>query len=293
MATPSRRTLLTDRDRDVLAALDRCPLTIEQLRKVSVTFCEQFSSDSRVRGRLTALREAGWVNRWSYATSSKGGAPDYYKLTLAGYRLLYGPEALPLTKRSFTEVGLAHQHHTRSLADFIVHTTIAATARGLSLDEFCRENTLRLPIGDESLFPDCAFSLRLAGQQWNFVVELDNGTERIRSQKDSDSWERKIRLYDAFQDGLEHRLRVLVVTTRSSDRLQHILDAAAELTKNPQRSLFYGIHLGEFLAESDATSVPCFLDHRGRPVSLVPVQQELPMPSRSMIGNGLPQPVCV
>ena len=69
----------------------------------------------------------------------------------------------------------------------------------------------------------------------SFFVELDNSTERIRSQKELESWERKIRFYDEYQYASGRRYRVLVVTTRSTERLSHILAAAAELVRNPRR----------------------------------------------------------
>ena len=273
MSTTSTRILLTDRDHEILGAFDRCPLTVGQLLKVSATFGQAFTSESRVRGRLAMLHRAGFVQRWQYATVRRGSAPDYYKLTLAGYRLLAGEDAQPPTKRAFSEVGLAKQHHTRSLADFIVHTVVAAHARGMPLVDFARENSLKLEIGAECLFPDCAFQLRLPDEKLNFVVELDNGTERVRSQKDADSWERKIRLYDAYQDGAGHRFRVLVVSTRSRERLDHILDAAATLQRNPRRTLFCGVHLDDYLTLEDAVGAACFLDHRGHRISLVPALQ--------------------
>lgn len=267
------RTVLTERDLEILAALDRSPLTIEQLLKVSRAFPEPFASESRVRGRLQALRQAGWVRRWQYATVSRGGAPDYYKLTLAGYRLLYGPEFEPLTKRAFAEVGLAHQHHTRSLADFIVHTVVCSHARGLPVVDFCRENTLQLKIGEEYLFPDCAFRIRLPDQQFNFVVELDNGTERVRSQKDTDSWERKIRLYEAYQDQAASRFRLLIVSTRSRARAEYIRHTAASLTRHPDRRLFLSVHLDDYIAETDAVCRPCFTDHRGIAAAMIAIPQ--------------------
>jgi hypothetical protein len=78
----------------------------------------------------------------------------------------------------------------------------------------------------------------------------------------------KIRLYDACQDSSAQRFRVLIVTTRSAARLLHILDAAAELVRNPQRSLFYGICLDDYLRQSDALSSRCFRDHSGKGVVL-------------------------
>ncbi|MCH7735327.1 MAG: hypothetical protein IH961_08970, partial [Chloroflexi bacterium] len=60
---------------------------------------------------------------------------------------------------------------------------------------FARENTLRIDVGQEHLFPDCAFDLITDNdERFRFHVEIDNGTERVRSQKDVDSWQRKIRL---------------------------------------------------------------------------------------------------
>src|SRR5205823_14537684 len=128
----------------------------------------------------------------------------------------------------------------------------------------------RLQIGEESLFPDCAFQLLpVPGSPFSFFVEIDNATERVRSDKDLDSWQRKIRLYEALQDRSADRFRVLVITTRSTERLRHILTAAGELAGNPHRSLFYGIHLPRYLQQADALTSPCFLDHRRRSVVLV------------------------
>lgn len=278
------RTILTARDEELLAAIDRCPLTVEQLLKISGTFAEPFSSESRVRGRLQVLRQAGWVRRWQYATASRGGAPDYYRLTLAGYRLLYGADAVPVTKRQFSEIGVARQQHTRALADFIVHTIVSAHTRGLPVVDFCRENTLRLDVGDASLFPDSAFTIRLPDQQFNFVVELDNGSERVRSQKDAESWERKLRLYDAYQDRAATRFRVLIVSTRSRERADYIRRTAAALASNPKRMLAYSIHLDDYLPQADGVCADCFTDHDGHTVAMIPVRQ---LPLREKPGTVL------
>lgn len=273
MANPEPHRHLTDRDLDILLAIDRCPLTAVQLLKLSRTFAGQsFTSLRSVQDRLQKLRDAGWVRRWPYATASRGGSPDYYKTTLLGFHLLYGESAVPPSKRHFSEVSIANHHHTHSLAEFIVHTIAAAHRRGVRMAHFYRENSLRLRVGDETFSPDSAFELHTpAGMQLNFLVELDNGTERIRSDKDTESWQRKIRLYDRQQDiSYPHRFRVLVVTTRSRDRFRSILTLAAEQTSNPRRSLFCGIHLDDFLAEADAVCRPCFQNHHGAPVAMVP-----------------------
>jgi hypothetical protein len=156
------------------------------------------------------------------------------------------------------------------LADFIVHTAVSARQAGLKLAGFYRENTLRLAVGDEFLCPDCAFQLVTpSGFPFSFFVELDNSTEAIHSDKDRDSWESKLRLYDAFQDLTAVRFRVLVLATRSSQRVSHILDAAKTVFRNPKRGLVYGACLDDFLARADALTWPCFRDHLGRPRALV------------------------
>jgi len=260
---------VTDRDLDLLEALDRCPLTARQLLKVSRTFRRPFTSERKARARLQRLRTAGRVRSWPLLVAARGG--NYYTLAREGYRLLYGPAALPPARRSFGPVGVAHQQHTHALAEFIVHAAVGAHEAGVHLGGFCRENSVRLAVGPESLAPDCAFQVQAAdGGTFQFFVELDNRSERIRSAKDADSWQRKIRLYEAFQDACPRRFRVLAVCTRGGERLGHILGAAASLARNPARSLFYAISLPEFLHQAAPLTSTCFLDHRGRRVALVP-----------------------
>jgi len=271
MASNSTRRLLTSRDTEILAALDRSPLTAQQLLKLSQTFQQPFTHERLVRRRLRVLADAGRVRQSWYATAGRGGSPAYYQLTLLGYRLLHGPDAEPPTKRYLADVGVAHQLHTLSLADFIVHTAVAAHRDGIRMANFVRENTFRLTVADEIIWPDCGFQLVTpVGRELNFFVELDNGTERVRSQKETESWERKIRLYDEFQDICSKRFRLLIVTTRSHDRVDRILSTARSLVRNGRRSLFYGVHLSAFLREEDAVLTSCFCNHRGDRVPLVP-----------------------
>jgi hypothetical protein len=264
---------VTSRDIEILVALDRCPLTVEQLLKLSSAFeTHPFTSARSVQDRLQKLCSAQWIRRWRYATTSRGASPHYYKLTLLGYRILYGEDAEPTSKRQFSEIAIARHHHTVALSDFIVHTAVAAEKRHYRMQSFYRENTLKLTVGADTLFPDCAFELAPSqGRQLNFVVELDNSTETVRSEKDTESWNRKIRLYDELQErSFPRRFRVLIVTTRSPERLAHILDAARSGVRNQKRSLFYGVHLADYLGQQDAVVAPCFADHFGRPVSLLP-----------------------
>ncbi len=268
MASHTCRTLVTPRDLEILAALDRTPLTAAQLLKLSRTFARPFTTERRVRERLQVLSAADLVLQSQYATCSPG-ILSYYLLTKVGYRLLHSPDASPPTKRYFSPIGIANQYHTQGLADFIVHTAVCAHRAALRLKNFSRENTLRLEAGDQFLWPDCSFQLlRPDGIEFSFFVELDNSTERIRSQKELDSWQRKIGLYDEYQNTSRARFRVLIVATRSAERLGNILAAAAELVRNPHRSLFYGITLGDYLAQSEGVTSPCFKDHLDRSVAL-------------------------
>lgn len=280
---------LTARDEELLLALDRCPLTVQQILKLSQTFPgHPFHSPRSVQDRLQKLREAGWVRRWTYAIPARGAAPDYYKLTLLGYRLIYGFDAAAPTKRAFSETGIAFQHHSHSLAEFIVHSLVAAHRSGIHLLHFAREHTLRFFVGETCLCPDCAFDLHSRdGRQFHYRVELDNGTERVRSDKDTDSWQRKIRLYEELQDrSAPSRFRVIVVATRSRDRLRNILSLAGALARNPDRSLFYGTTLDRYLGEPDALHQPCFLDHRLRPASLLPSPPAGASPNRLPLLGG-------
>lgn len=275
MTTRPRR-LLTGRDLEILTALDRTPLTAGQLLKLSRTFAHPFGSERMARERLAALCSAGWVQAARYATVGAGAGQNYYRLSRTGYRILYGGTAEAPTKRYFAAVSLARQHHTRCLADFIVHTLTAAHAAGVTFTDFYRENTLRLTVGRDCLYPDCAFQLVLPdGRTFNYLVELDNHTEQIRSTKDADSWQKKVRLYDDLQSASPSRFRVLVVTTRSGPRLKTILALAAATATNPQRTVLLGVPLSTYLAEPAAIESKLFLDHHLRPVSLVTVPTKI------------------
>src|SRR5436190_507261 len=110
MATPARKHLLTARDLEILSALDRCPLTAEQMLKLSEAFGAPFTSERRVRERLQQLCAAGRVRRWHYATAGRG-ALGYYTLSRLGHQLLHASEEAFAAKRAFGPVGIARQFH--------------------------------------------------------------------------------------------------------------------------------------------------------------------------------------
>ena len=276
MANSSSRCVVTPRDIETLMALDRCPLTACQLLKLSGTFEPPFTTERRVRERLQQLAKVGWIRSWPYATTGHGGSPYYWKLTRNGFRLLHDSQTPAPKRRQFEELGIGHHFHTLSLADFLVQTFVAADRLGVEVRYFARENSIRMEASGSVLYPDCAFQLFTPnGRAFNFVVELDNGTERIRSPQDVESIERKIRGYDLHQSStpsFDHgRFVVLFVTTRSSDRLTHILQAAARIMRNPRRTLFLGVTLSAFLNHDAPLTTSLFLsptDHLQSLISL-------------------------
>lgn len=271
MTSAASHRLVTARDLDILGALALYPMTAAQLFAISRTFASPFTGERRLRQRLLLLEGAGRVHRRQYSVADCG-IPNYYTLTPLGYRLLNRSDVTAPPKRMFDAVGIARQHHTRSLADFLVHTIVAAAQQGTTFTAYARENTLRLCIDGESLFPDAAFTLVENGVSYRYFVELDAGTERIRSKKDIDSWERKIRLYDEYYERTRERFRVLAVSTKESERSTHILETAAALTKNPRRLMVYAASLPAYLSQSDPLRADCFHDHRGKPAALIPTR---------------------
>lgn len=263
---------LTPRDIDILQALDRWPLTARQLLKLSASFALPFSDERLVRRRLSQLCAAGQVHRARLsALAGSGGAPVYYRLSYLGYRILYGPEVLIPSKRYFSPIALSHQPHAFALSELLTHVASCAVRRNVRIEGFCRQNSVRLESGADCVYPDAAFQLvHPAGERYSYFIELDNFTERIHSQRVVESWEQKIRAYEGAQDRTAVRFRVLVVTTRDSERLGRILDTARVLARNPDRSLVYGCHLPRILADDDPIGSALFRTHRGDSVPMMP-----------------------
>lgn len=270
----ARHPFLTERDELLLRALARCPLTCQQLLQLSRTFPQPFPSIGRLRVRLRMLASRRrlippLIRQWEYATTAYNPL-TYYTLTRLGCQAFFGPEE-PVRDAYTRPVAFARQPHTQALADFIVHTQIAAHAAGVSVMNTARENTLRLDVGAECLYPDDTFELQTAdAAAFRFFTELDNGTEPVVSAKDRDNWERKLRLYLAHAIRTGTQFRVLVVSTNRGERLEHILALAAAVIGQRRRSLCCGIRLPAYLAEEQAVTAPCFRDNRGEMVALLP-----------------------
>lgn len=261
--------LTTPRDMDLLAALERSPLTVQQLLKLSATFAYPFTSERRVQERLQRLVIAGRIRQWFYATAGRG-ALSYYTLSPLGFRLLHGDDAVLPSRFRFGPVGVARQGHVRALADTVVHLLVAADQAGMAVQHFFPENHLQLQIGTESLYPDTAFDLLLPDRTYHYFIELDNCSETIYSNELSESWQQKISFYERLQDETAERFRVLAVTTGQERRIDHILQCAAQHARNPRRCTIYGTTLTTFLNEKNPLTNPCFRNHAGKSIALVP-----------------------
>jgi hypothetical protein len=181
--------------------------------------------------------------------------------------LLYGQNVSLPKRRYFQAISPGHHHHTICLAETIVHLSCKAYANDCEIIHFARENSVKLQADPFTLYPDSAFVVRRSdGRTFSFVVELDNGSERVRSKQDVESIERKLRGYDAHQSKYDKfdpdRYLVLFITTRSENRLQYILDVAAEVMSQPQRRVFVGVGLKRLL-DVDPFQESVFTDHRG------------------------------
>ncbi len=276
--TKRLQTKIGRRDIELLTALDRCPLTTSQLRLLSESFAQPFAEEGNLRRRLRALKQADLIRSWPYAMANDGRSPHYHKLTRDGYRLLYGEDIALPKRRYFEAISPGHHHHTQSLADFLVHTLITGHRQGIDLRHYARENSLKLEADGYTLYPDAAFQLVTPdGRSFNFVIEVDNGTERVRSRQDVESIERKLRGYDRHQsqfDALDPaRYLVLFVTTRSQARLQHILDLAAMVQSNPQRTVFVGVELSTFVSCPNPFREAVLSDHRSLKRTLIPISR--------------------
>lgn len=263
------------RDDNLLKDIDRCPMTAEQLYQLAEANGLPFSNLTDLRRRLRQLRSAGFLKSWPYAIASNGRSPFYFKLTRDGFRFLHGVDAPLPRRRHFEEVSPGHHHHTLSLSQLLVHLVVAAARHGHVVEHYARENSVCLKADPFTIYPDGAFQLRRSdGRCFNFCVELDNGTERVRSKLDIESIERKLRGYEAHSSQFAahdpDRYLVLIVTTRSRQRLDHMLMLASGILKDPNRAVFLGADL-QSLLKVDPFESAVFEDHRRLKRTLVPL----------------------
>ncbi|MCA9069284.1 MAG: replication-relaxation family protein, partial [Planctomycetaceae bacterium] len=245
------------------------PLTGEELRKFFVTFERPFQRLRRTQERLSILARAGLLKRFRYVTDTGGAAPHYYKLSRKGFATLFGPDAEVPRKRFFDPVTVSLQRHTQALASFLVHLHVSAKREGIRITDVIPENCLKLNTGIGTFLPDATFDICLPdGRTFRFYVEVDHSTESLHT-KNFDGWERRVARYETLREESEIPFRVLVLTIIDGDRLGNIFDCIAKKLRRPERSLFYGVTLSDFLTTSNAAISHVFKDHGGTPRSLV------------------------
>ena len=279
-ATSPKRVRLKDRDHDVLRLLDRTPATAPLILKASACFAEPFEDLRRVRERMQSLAAGGGVRSTPLAATSRQAA-NWYRLTPEGYRLLYGADSMLPHKTFFMPMPPSRQEHALWLAEVIVHTMVSAVQSFVTIADYRRENSVVLSLGAETVKPDGSMQLRTCdGREFNFFIELDNGTEPIRSPQQRETIERKLRFYERLQDGVlatwqrgdrkrpPPRYRVLFFM-RSVERKKHLLRAARQFAANPDRRVCLGVLIPEYLSDTNPLRSPLAADHHGRWLGIV------------------------
>lgn len=280
----------TQRDLDILSAIALLPLTPAQLLKFSQTFQQPFTQIDDVRRRLRKLgtKGVGFIRSFPLSVPCHGSSPRYHRLTPDGFRLLHGEDDQKRCKRTCSPIGIARHIHSVALTEFIIHTAVTAKRTGVTFRNAYAENEYVISEGEETLRLDGRFTLATGDVSRTYNVELDNSTESILSARDGDSIERKLKRLERFDSRFDarhpDRAITLFVTTRSWDRLEHILDAAVTLLRNPDRSLIYGVHLPDFLLTETPLTSEVFLNQRRKPVALLPsvIPTSGPFPSRTL-----------
>lgn len=291
MARLAPRWQLTDRDREILAALDLCPLESKDLFDLSATFRQPFGSLDRVRRTLKRLESARQVRAWRYAVTAAGGgaAPLYYKLSPDGYHTLHEDDEIETpTKRYLHEVSVGRHHHQQCLTKYVVKTHVAAHEQGLRVIESFPENTYRIDTPLGPLFPDRRFTVELpAGERFIYCVELDNSTETLVSRSDVDSIELKLKKYLHDLAAKDYSYRVQFVVTRSRARLHHIRQLAIKLQPAMAFAPFYVVHLDDYLSAKNPFLNPIFASAKSARIGLFrsrammfarPASIQVPMP---------------
>lgn len=270
---------LSKRDLSLLGLLEMTPATAVQIRKASVTFGgEPFRDERRVRERLQALADAGFVQVWSAAISG-GGLMHYYRLTTTGQRSLHPDEEHASRKSVVSEIAPSRFQHAMATAEIIVHTLVACDEAHVHVVKYHGDGLLTLQVGEYKQQPDCHFQFAHGDRHFNVLFEVDNATEPIDSHREH-SIRTKVLGYEAYQDwvwenwkrhgrqGPRPYFRV-VFLTRGSERAGHILWFAGRCARNRDRRLCYAATQDAYLGEPRAVTAAIFNDHRGDWQSLV------------------------
>ena len=111
-----------------------------------------------------------------------------------------------------------------------------------------------------------------AGRRFPQCIEIDGSSER-RSRLGIDRWATKNLRYDRWADWLVEEGKplpqVLVFSWKSRQRFQNILARFGHETRDPNRILYKGCLVADYLDSGDPIGDPLFADHRRRGVPMI------------------------
>jgi len=282
----SHAVILSNRDRALLGLLEMTPATAALIRKASVTFPdEEFRDERRVRERLQALADAGFVRAFPSAVGG-GGLMHYYRLTPEGYEALHPEDGRSAPRSAFGVIAPSRFQHMLATAALVVQMVIACNVANVRIAKYHGDGQLTLAAGESRQQPDAHFQLEHGGRTFNALFEVDNATEPIDSLREQ-SIRSKLHGYEAYQDWVmalwkqqgrpapPPRFRV-VFLTKSDTRVKHILWLAGQMAGNKDRRLCLATTQDEFLREPRAVTAPILLDHHGTWRSLVDLHPSAP-----------------
>ena len=269
----SHVVLLSKRDLEVLGLLEMTPATAAHIRQASVTFAQEpFRDERRVRERMLTLTKAEFVQSFPAAVAG-GGLRHYYRLTLAGFRVLHPDRDQSPGRLIVSEIPPSRFQHAITTADVIVHTLVSCHAARVQILQYHGDGQLTLEVGEYRQQPDCHFQLEHGGQVFNLLFEIDNATEPLDSHREQ-SIRTKILGYESYQDWVlrvwrEHgrqgprpSFRVIFLT-RGVNRANHMLWLARQCARNKDRRLIYAATQDAYLSTPDAVRDALFNDHHG------------------------------
>jgi hypothetical protein len=283
--------IYTARDQQIHEALALTPLDTQQLLRLSQTFDQPFTSDRKLRERMQEHAAAGWIHTYPYATTTAGQL-NYYRLSQAGFRLLYGLEASLPKRSAFREVSLALQRHTRHLADVIVQTNVHAHRLGVEILDQRGENKLTLALGDRTQKPDYSFRLAARDDVFMFYDEMDESTEPIMSSQQRECLEAKIRFHEDYQNTTGERYRVRIFFAKASPRIAQFLLLARRHAAR-QRRIFFAAVMEDYLKHGSPLSGSIFIDHFNRLQPLLPASVSRYQPRLPTLAEMLAKPAAV
>jgi hypothetical protein len=88
--------------------------------------------------------------------------------------------------------------HTFRLAEAIVETLRACSARRVTIERFIRENAIAFTAGDRQVQPDCFFRLATVGRLSNLAFEIDNSMASVDAHA-ANSIRQKLTTYERYQ----------------------------------------------------------------------------------------------